>query len=519
MQKKSNYLLPLLFSVVLAIGMLLGDRFGSGQWGNKEKYAADQKLWQVLSVIDKVYVDTPNRDLLVSDAINGLLAGLDPYSSYIPASELAHANEQLEGNFDGIGVEFNIIRDTVTVLHVIRSGPSDKAGILPGDKFVSVNGEPIAGVGLDNVDVVKQLKGPKNTEVTIGLVRGKSLKELEITLKREAIKIESVVATYMASPTTGYIKVTRFAGNTFSDFALGLAVLKEQGAENLIVDLRGNPGGYLEAATKMVDEFLEKGETITYTMGRARKKDVHLASGRGEFKQGKLCVLIDEGSASASEIFSGAIQDLDRGLVIGSPSHGKGLVQEPIDLKDGAQLRITVARYYTPSGRCIQKPYGTAPSSPGHATFATKGGRQVNEAGGIVPDIVIEQDTLSRKLFINTLQGKGIMYDKVMGHIQVKGQAILDQYPDYKDFVAHFELDASTLEWLYQHYVNHTSMALGSHTQTELAKLAVLRFKALIAYYVYDETVFYQIQNQGDPVFLKALEAIHSNLFALHGIK
>ncbi|MBI3142414.1 MAG: S41 family peptidase [Bacteroidetes bacterium] len=518
MNKKSSYLLPLLFSVVLAVGMLLGHRYGNGQWGNKEKNAADQKLWQVLGVIDKVYVDTPNRERLVSDAIKGLLKGLDPYSSYIPAAELAHANEQLEGNFDGIGIELNIIRDTVTVLHVIRSGPSDRVGILPGDKFVAVNGENIAGMGYDNAEVVRRLKGPKSTEVAIRLVRGKPKRELELTLTREAIKIESVVATYMATPTTGYVKVTRFAGNTYGDFALALAVLRERGATNLIVDLRGNPGGYLEAATKMVDEFLEKGETITYTLGRARKKDVHLATGRGTFKEGKVCVLIDKGSASASEIFSGAIQDLDRGLVIGNPSHGKGLVQEPIDLSDGSQLRITVARYYTPSGRCIQKPYGAA-SAQHSATFSTKGGRQVFDAGGIVPDIAVEQDTLSQNLFINTLQGKGLMYDRVMTYLQGKSTDLLEQYPGYLEFIDHYTIDAPTLTWLNQYFVHDTTGAAGTKAQAENAQLAALQFKALVAYYVYDESVFHQILNQADPVFLKALEAIHSDMFAEYGIK
>lgn len=518
---KKNYLLPILLSLFLVFGMLIGSQFGPGvSAGSGSELKSYQKRFnQVLGYIDNSYVDTPDKERLVEAAIEEMLQELDPYSSYVSAKGLANANEQLEGNFEGIGVEFNILNDTVTVVNVMAGGPSERLGILPGDKFLTVEGEAVAGVGLENNDVIKKLKGPKNTSVSVEIKRRRVEEPLAFDIVRDQIKIASVAASFMCNDHTGYVKVLRFASSTADDFSRSIKELKEQGAENLIVDLRGNPGGYLGTAIDMVDEFLAADEMITYTQGRERRKSEYNSTSKGGFQTGKLCVLIDENSASASEIFSGAIQDLDRGLIVGTRSHGKGLVQEPIQLRDGAQLRLTVARYYTPSGRCIQRPYDMDIDINGDVLrkeFQTKGGRTVTDGGGVEPDLKVNLDS---GLFTPTYESflrKGVIYEYVLDYHDAQRKKLLTEYPSQADFIATFQTPASSIDSMLT--------ATGLKEEADLAADDTREnisdhFKSLMGRYLYGDETYYMIAKETDPVYIKALEAIETDQFSAYGIE
>ncbi|MFY0674625.1 MAG: S41 family peptidase [Bacteroidia bacterium] len=520
MQRKSDYLLPFLFAVFLAIGMILGANFNP----SNEGFGADEyskKLNQVLGYIESSYVDDPNKEELIEGAITEMLSELDPYSSYISAKDLSHATEQLEGNFDGIGVEFNVRNDTVTILHVIPGGPSEKVGLLPGDQIINVEGETIAGIGINNSEIIRELKGPKDTKVAIEIKRKTESELLDFEITRDKIKIESVVASYMANSHTGYIKVTRFAGNTSNDFKNSIEDLKAEGAKSLVVDLRGNPGGYLGAATSMVDQFLNSGDLITYTQGRSRNREDYEATGDGIFRQGNLVVLINENSASASEIFSGAIQDQDRGLIVGQRSHGKGLVQEPIVLRDGSQIRLTVARYYTPSGRCIQRPYDMSIENGANdstaETFTTKKGRTVLEGGGVVPDIIVEEDSLYKNGFYQGVLRKGLIYDLALGYFNTHLKQLESSYTNFESYDQGFEVPAMVIDS--SKSVLRKSEFNFTEDEADDVRLEIeSQFKALIARYIWGDNAFYTIMNRNDQIMKKALDAIENEKLAAFGI-
>jgi carboxyl-terminal processing protease len=520
MQKKSDYLLPFLFALFLAIGMILGANFNP----SNEGFGADdysKKLNQVLGYIESSYVDTPDKEELIEGAIKEMLSELDPYNSYISAKDLSHANEQLEGNFEGIGVEFNVMNDTVTILHVIPGGPSEKVGILPGDQIVNVEGETIAGIGINNNEIIRKLKGPKDTKVKVEIKRKTESKLITFEITRDQIKIESVVAAYMANKNTGYIKVSRFAGNTSEDFKKSIEELRVKGAQSLIVDLRGNPGGYLGAATAMVDQFLKAGDLITFTQGRSRNREDYKASGDGIFKQGNLVVLINENSASASEIFSGAIQDQDRGLIVGQRSHGKGLVQEPIELRDGSQIRLTVARYYTPSGRCIQRPYDMTIENGANdstaETFTTKKGRTVLDGGGIVPDIEVDEDSLYKNGFYQGVLRKGLLYDLALGYFNNHLKQLESSYTDFSSFDKGFEVPSMVIDSS-KSILKKADFSFTESEVEEVRQEIEGQFKALIARYIWGDNAFYTIMNRNDKIMKKALEAIENDKFAVYGI-
>jgi carboxyl-terminal processing protease len=416
--------LPLIMAIGLAAGLLLGV-----QWGKphlSEEVDRDvQKLREVLTYINEKYVDDITTTNLTDEAIRHLLTKLDPHSTYIPASERLLANEDLRGNFDGIGIEFNIFQDTIVVVAPLSGGPSEALGIQSGDKIVEVDDKNVAGIGITTSEVMRLLKGPRGTSVKVTIKRPSKAELLRFTIIRDKIPQQSVDVSYAIDAQTGYIKISRFSATTHDEFVQHLEDLKKQGITRLILDLQGNPGGYMAEAIKIADEFLPEGRKIVYTRG----KDVRLntdanATSRGIFEQGQVIVLVNEGSASASEILAGALQDNDRALIAGRRTFGKGLVQHPFDLSDGSELRLTISRYYTPSGRSIQKPYYDEDEYATdilerykkgeffHADsirlndslkYTTVGGRIVYGGGGIMPDYFIPLDTTLNSHYLNEL--------------------------------------------------------------------------------------------------------------------
>jgi carboxyl-terminal processing protease len=450
---------PFILSMAVSAGLLLGIFLAPG--GNTYVTSGNKKLYELLRLIDEVYVDSVDTKSLEEKAIREMLAGLDPHSVYFTPDELKQANEQLEGNFEGIGVEFTIMNDTVMVVSPIEGGPSKELGIMAGDRITHVNDTLIAGISITNEQVFKKLRGPKGTQVKVTIYRPDAAKSYDYNITRNTIAVKSVDTYFMLNENTGYIKVSRFALETDKEFAEGIKSLKATGKLNhLIVDLRSNPGGYLAAVINMVDQVLDDRKLIVYTEGRNQPRIEYKAEKSGLFEQGKLVVLIDEGSASASEIFAGAVQDNDRGIIIGRRSFGKGLVQEPFELKDGTGLRLTVSRYYTPAGRCIQKPYDKGATeyeheianrfengelenetqhinTPDTVKYYTTAGRVVHAGGGISPDYFIPLDTLYRHPFVAALFAANLI-NRFAAQYADKNRKLLQSYTDAAAFQQQF---------------------------------------------------------------------------------
>lgn len=409
--------LPILLAIAIATGIFIGRMLPSGtdvQYHSTIKSRND-KISNILTIIESNYVDTVNRGELTETAIPAILRKLDPHSIYIPAKDLARANEPLQGNFEGIGISFNMLTDTILVISTIPGGPSEKLGLLAGDKIIYVNDSLVAGKNIADENVMKMLKGPKGSVVRVRILRSGYMELIPFEITRDKIPIYSVDVDYMVNDFTGYIRINSFAVTTYEEFMNGLSELKEKGMKSLILDLRGNSGGIMEAAIRIANEFLSEDQLIVYTLGRTQPRSEARATGKGIFQQGDLVILIDEFSASASEILAGAIQDNDRGTIIGRRSFGKGLVQEPVSLPDGSGMRLTIARYYTPTGRSIQKPYTDGfekyyddlnerlahreleESDSIHFAdslkFTTPGGKVVYGGGGIMPDRFVPVDT------------------------------------------------------------------------------------------------------------------------------
>ncbi len=427
-------MLPLILLAVLALGIMLGRRFQESdlqrQYMSVQKW---NKLNAVLNYIDKEYVDEVPREELEEKTINLTLKTLDPHSTYIPASDMKEANESLDGNFDGIGITFNMFTDTVVVINTIVGGPSERVGVLSGDRIITVNDSVIAGRKIAQDSVVKLLRGKSGTKVTIGVQRNGERRLVPITITRGKIPIKSVDVAYMSDAITGYIKISKFSRNTYEEFEKASKKLLAQGMKNMVLDLRGNTGGYLDQAYEVANEFLPTGTLVVYTEGKARKRKELLANNSGQLHDITLAILIDEGSASASEIMAGAIQDNDRGTIVGRRSFGKGLVQEPIVFNDGSGLRLTVARYYTPTGRCIQRPYINGQEDEYYSEFQrryehgefevadsikqndslryiTPGGRTVYGGGGITPDVFVPLDTIGINSYYRSVTRKNLVY-------------------------------------------------------------------------------------------------------------
>ena len=416
-QKKSSRFMPMMMAVCVVIGILIGTFYANHFSGNRLSIinSSSNKLNNLLHIISDQYVDTVNVNDLVEKAMPQILGELDPHSVYISAKDVQIANDDLRGSFSGVGIEFTIRHDTLHVQQVISNGPAERAGVIAGDKIVTVDDKPFTGKTLTNEEAMHRLKGPKDTKVKLGVMRYHEKKIRTIIVTRGEIPTKSVTATYMLDDKTGYIRIKNFGENTYPELLIALAKLSQKGFENLAIDLRGNTGGYLQSAVQIANEFLPKNRLIVYTEGRKSPRQDYRSDGRGSYQQIPLVVLIDEGSASASEILAGAIQDNDRGTIIGRRSFGKGLVQQPIEFGDHSMIRLTIARYYSPSGRCIQKPYTSGDNKDyeedilaryQHGEFFsqdsikhegkeyhTSNGRIVFAGGGITPDLFVAEDT------------------------------------------------------------------------------------------------------------------------------
>ena len=416
--QKSNRLMPLLMAFCVVLGIMIGTFYANHFSGNRLNIinSGSNRINNLLHIIDDQYVDAVNIDSLVDKAIPQILADLDPHSVYISARDVQQVNDDLKGSFSGVGIEFVIREDTIHIQGVIKNGPAEQAGILAGDKIVSVDGKPFVGKEVTNEEAMHRLKGPKDTKVKIGIIRYGHKGVKNFTITRGDIPQKSVSAVYMLDENTGYIKIKNFGENTYPELLISLAQLSQEGFSNLVIDLRDNTGGYLQSAVQIANEFLPKNKLIVYTQGRKSPREDYKSDGRGSYQNIPLVVLINESSASASEIFAGAMQDNDRATIIGRRSFGKGLVQKPIEFPDKSVVRLTVARYYTPSGRCIQKPYSTgndktyeddivsrykhgeffSQDSIKHTgpAYHTSLGRTVYGGGGITPDIFVPEDTI-----------------------------------------------------------------------------------------------------------------------------
>jgi carboxyl-terminal processing protease len=492
-----------------------------------------EKFRELLHLLDSYYTDTVNKEKLTDAAINKVLEELDPHSSYILAKDLKKSDEPLVANFEGIGVTFQLLRDTVMVLEVIPSGPSEKVGIEAGDKIVTINDSTVAGIKIDNDGVIKRLRGPKNTKVKVGIKRGSAGNDLlYFVITRDKIPIYSIDASYMADSTTGYIKLLRFSASSMSEFFAAVDKLKRQGMKDLIMDLQGNTGGYLMTAIQLCDEFLGEKDLIVYTKGAHAAKEEYFSDNKGSMKDGKLIVLIDEGSASASEIFSGCMQDLDRGLVIGRRSFGKGLVQKPYAFPDGSVVRLTVAHYYTPTGRCIQRPYDKGKKDyydeytkriksgelfgtdsitfPDSLTYYTKNLRKVYGGGGVVPEIFVPVDTSLNSGYYQGIRGKGILNSFCLEYVDRHRQELKAAYPNQDAFVANFKITDDILEEMYKKG-DKDSVKRNLNEMQRSKPLFVNQLKSLIARDMFDNVAFWRVTNEMNDSYKKALVVMHNN--------
>jgi carboxyl-terminal processing protease len=488
------------------------------------------KFGRVLRLIDSYYVDTANVNKLTEKAIVSMLQDLDPHSVYISKEEVAKMNEELKGNFEGIGISFNIFNDTLLVITTLPGGPSEKVGLMAGDRIVKVDGKNIANISLTNEQVFDILKGPKGTRVSLQIVRRNEPELLDFVIIRDKIPIFSLDASYMLDKETGYIKLNKFSATTLDEFKEAISELKTQNLKNLILDLRSNGGGYLNAATGLSDEFLGDRKMIVYTEGLHNRKREYKASSEGSFEEGNLIVLINEGSASASEIVSGAVQDWDRGIILGRRSFGKGLVQQPYWLNEGSMIRLTTAHYFTPSGRCIQKSYeeGFDTYRSEYITRMSHGelfnadsidfndslkyktlfnGRTVYGGGGIMPDIFIPMDTSRYYQYYNKLRRNNIVNTYALEYVDNNRENLKKKYPVFEKFNRSFEVTETMISDMIrkgqeQNIEKDEESIL--YTKSQMKK----EVKALIARDLFSRHEFYRIINMDDDAILKALEII-----------
>jgi len=489
-----------------------------------------QVTWQL---INNFYVDSVNPSELANETIKAMLAHLDPHSLYLPASEVKAANEALKGDFEGVGIEFMIMKDTLLVLSAIDGGPSQKAGIRSGDRILTINGKNIASVGIQNAEVLSMLRGDKGTIMELTVARRGEDESLYFNVICDKIPIHSIEASYMADYTTGYIKVSRFSSNTSREFQNTLKSLIKSGMEELILDLRGNSGGYMSAALSVLDHFLTKGQLMVYTQGATLSRHDHLATSKGLWHKGGLVILIDENSASASEIVAGAIQDWDRGVIVGRRSYGKGLVQRPYSLTDGAEIRLTIAKYYTPSGRSIQKDYTNGKKAYQrevlsridsgelmnkdsihilkqwkHSTL--KNGRTVYGGGGIVPDLFVALDTAEYPLLYRELVVNGIINNVSLDYFSLNRKQLINRFKTFEQFNQNFCVDQIIIEHLYSD-IHQLNVAFTDKEIEQVLPLVKTQIKALIARSIWGNSEFYRVINPTLEAYNEALHILNNN--------
>jgi carboxyl-terminal processing protease len=525
--QKLKVWIPLLFAIIMIFGMLIGYRLYQNTSTNG--FLKTRKVTRVQEVIDIVssrYVDSVSGDTLSQNAIDGLLAHLDPHSYFIPAADREEMNEDLQGNFEGIGIEFQIFNDTVNVTNVLANGPSDKAGLRVGDKFIRVNDSVIAGNGINSDRIKKLLRGPGASQVRIALLRNRH--PVDVTITRGTIPLPAIDASYMVNGKTGFIRINKFSRTTYAEFMQALQKLKQNGLQKLILDLRSNGGGIVDEAVNIADEFLDDGKLIVYTQGANSPRKDYRAQKPGLFEEGKLVLLVDEGTASASEILSGALQDWDRATIIGRRTFGKGLVQEPFQLSDGSELRLTIARYYTPLGRSIQKPYnrgreayndevmerfhdgevihGDTASNHNGQVYKTLKGKIVYGGGGITPDIFISFDTATLSKNITVLYVSGTLNNFIYSYY-------VQHMDDFRRFnsPAQFAEEFNDHEAVWNsliHYAAKDTIDITKLPQKD-KELLQARVKALLARLMWRTQGYFEVSNPSDPAFRKAMEVMN----------
>lgn len=535
-KEKINIFLPLVLALTLAGGTWIGFKMASNQnnsyvvVSDQGKYPAKSgKVEEILRFIDARYLEDEPSDKLEDVAIEAVLKELDPHSSYISLDNIERVNESLNGNFEGIGIEFYILEDTIYVVGVIQDGPSDKAGLLKGDKIIMIDDSLVAGKNIYNSNVIDKLKGEAGSPVKIKVKRAGTTELKEVKITRGEIPMYSVLTACMLNKNTGLIKINRFSGTTYEEFMRSVEDLVEnQGMKHLILDLRHNPGGYLEAATKILDQLFTARKLLVYTEGRSYRRKEYNSTGKAMFEINKVAVLIDESSASASEIVAGAIQDNDRGLVIGRRSFGKGLVQEQYKLTDGSALRLTVARYFTPSGRYIQKPYDGSEGIYGDdlrkryesgelyskdsihvsdsTVYRTVNGRIVHGGGGIVPDIFIPLDTSRINAYFQStsLLGRDFIYK----YLDNKRTTLVEQYPTFEDFEANFSISDQFLNQLVT-YAESKELKRDNNLLNKYKADLKIEIKANLADQLYGEVAYYKTLFSADEMVLRAISEIN----------
>ena len=531
-RNKTNRLMPLFMAICVVVGILIGTFYANHFSGNRLNIinTSGNKLNNLLHIIDDQYVDTVNMNDLVEKAMPQILSELDPHSVYISSKDVQSANDDLSSSFSGVGIEFTIRQDTIHVQNVISNGPAEKAGVIAGDKIVSIDDKLFVGKIVTTTESMRRLKGPKDTKVKLGLLGYKAKKVRYVTVTRGEIPQKSISATYMLDSKTGYIKIKKFAENTYPELLISLAQLSQNNLQNLVIDLRGNLGGYMASAVQIANEFLPKNRLIVYMEGRRSPRQDFMSDGKGSYQHIPLVILIDEASASSSEIVSGAIQDNDRGTIIGRRSFGKGLVQKPLSFRDGSMIRLTTARYYTPSGRCIQKPYSSgadkdyeddllnryqsgeyfSQDSIKHSgkKYHTKNGRIVYGGGGITPDIFVPEDTLGITSYYKEAAISGLILQFAFEYTD-ENRAKLTELGNYNAITKH--LTKQNIVDKFATYADKNGLKRRNLMIKKSHKLLERYIVSRIVYNILDENAWTQYLNQDDPTVSKAMDIFRKN--------
>jgi len=520
------------FSGVFLLIFLFTSAIVLSQTQRQDPNEGIKKYNTLMQIIKFAYVDTVNESKLVEKAIIETLKELDPHSVYIPKKEVQRANEPLEGNFDGIGVQFEILRDTITVVHPVPGGPSEKLGIMSGDKIIKIDNEIVVNKKIDNQFVLDHLRGKRGTKVMVSIYRKGKKDLIDYTIVRDKIPINSIDAAYMITPETGYINLNKFSQSSIQEFDAALNKLKPQGMKNLILDLRNNAGGYMGTAIELSDEFLLPGKLIVFTKGIRSPREDYFSTSKGQFETGKLVIMINENSASASEIVSGAIQDWDRGIIVGRRSFGKGLVQRPFQLPDSSQIRLTTARYYNPSGKCIQKPYGDGVDKyyedfsqrvrhgelihadsikfPDSLKYYTSKKRVVYGGGGIMPDVFIPWDSTPISDYYLDLRRKNVINSFVGDYTDRNRKTLQKEYPDFSAYNKNFQLDDIFMAGFFE-YSEKQGVKKDDKGYAAAENLIKSQIKGLIAQKLWDMNELFTIINQYDDEVQRTLQIMQDD--------